>query len=103
MAFAARRACPEDQWHEWRGRWNGPPAMLRLRFSGRAVVETSAGNVVDGSGWTTDADFAVATGQEVRVLVASRGDLVYALLFEVGPEGPRVPAWTRVSPVPVTD
>jgi hypothetical protein len=91
--------CAEPVRHVWSGRWTGPPALLRLRYSGAATVDTAAGRVLDVHGWEHADDFHVAAGSPITVRVTA-DPFVYAALFEVTPAGELVPAWERVDPEP---
>lgn len=92
--------CHETMTHRWRGRWQGPPAHLRMRGVGRVTVEKGSEVAVDmEAGDFRGADFRVDGKTDLAVTVTAAGN-VWAGLLEVTPAGERVPAWERVTPLP---
>jgi hypothetical protein len=97
--------CSEPMTHVWRGRWMGPATVLRLLFSGKAVVEGPNGRLADKAGYETAADFTVEPGTDLTITLTTQPpeNDVMALLMEVTPAGEVVPIWERVNPNPPAD
>ncbi len=81
----------------WRGRWLGPAANLSLRFTGTAVIETSAGRF-EKTGTETRFDFAAVPNMPMKITVAAPGRVDLAALIEMTPAGGHIPPWDRVRP-----
>jgi len=91
-------SCNGAATHIWRGRWMGPPAQLRLRFSGSVTVDSSRGRLVEKEGRETNQDFNVDQGTELTVTLTPAGTGPVAVL-QVTPAGERLPAWEWVDPI----
>ncbi len=95
-----RMQCKDPVTHTWRGRWNGPGAHLRLRFSGNTTVHTSTdGRVVQQDGREQSAEFDVQPDAIITVTITTPR-LPDVALLEVTPGAEHVPVHDRVSPVP---
>jgi hypothetical protein len=84
--------------HVWSASWNGPATTLRLRFTGKAEVETGRG-VLRAEGYQAQADFGVAPGDDVAVrLQVPYGLELLATLVELSEGGERVPLFEWATP-----
>jgi len=94
--------CEQSELHTWRARWDGPPASLRLRTYGPAVVDAGTQHLEAVANFDTALDFSAEPGMDIRISVTTPplNPWVYAALFERAPAGERVPMWERAVPLP---
>lgn len=91
-------SCAVPRLHVWSASWNGPATTLRLRFTGKAEIETGRG-VLRAEGYQAQADFGVAPGDDVAVrLQVPYGLELLATLVELSEGGERVPLFEWATP-----
>ena len=84
--------------YAWRGTWRGAPRQMRLRFRGRARVETAGRLLASGAGEDQLVEFWVEPDMPLTIILSTSREELWIALFEVTPAGERVPAFESVDP-----